>query len=757
MTVESRLKPAHHVEPLVEGVSGLWRSTGQDPNFWVLPPPGKKRHRGGWTRLICDLRLPTPADLAPYPAIDLATIDKSKLNPVLYVDDGNGFREDLCIALEVSNGGIDNLIRLPRRVRGLRFDPMNARGAFVLSGLRIRSLSLPAAVSEIARRMIAGLPESERAWRRYAPVALRYATRTKPARVWRTFFRSARPKPAPPSYKAWIDLIEAPNKPTTAAMRVGIAQFARRPLISIVMPVYDTPRVWLEAAVASVKAQAYENWELCLCDDHSSAPHIRPMLEAFVAGDPRIKLHRRTSNGRISAATNDAMALATGDYLTLMDHDDAIPDNALYEFARVLDEDDSVDFIYSDEDKVSIEGVRYEPFFKPDWSPEALEACMYTAHLALYRMDIVRKVGGFREACNGAQDYDFVLRYTEHVRNVRHVPKVLYHWRAIPGSTAQHMDNKDYVIDAAVRGLEDRARRTGELDFVRPGAYKGCFELRRKVRGTPLVSIVIPTAGRDSVIGGRSVDLAAACVESIRSLSTYGAIEIVAVDNGDLRPQTIEALAGHRVRTVTYGEPGFNVAAKMNLGARAATGEVLVFLNDDMAVITPDWIEAMLSVLQIDGVGAVGAKLLFETGQIQHAGVSVLHAGPDHIRRGYPGDDPGHFFSTVGNRNYLAVTGACMMVDRAEFERQGGFDERYAVNYNDIDLCLRIWEGGRRIVYCAQACLYHYESRNRARTVDPGELARFHERWRPVLPRDPYYGEWFEAMPPTFELDPVRF
>lgn len=440
-----------------------------------------------------------------------------------------------------------------------------------------------------------------------------------------------------------------------------------------------------------------------------------------------------------------------------MDHDDVLPDNALYEFVRVLNEDDTVDFLYSDEDKISVDDVRYDPFFKPDWSPETLESCMYTAHLALYRMDIVARIGGFRDACNGAQDYDFALRYTEHVRNVRHVPKVLYHWRAIPGSTAQTMDNKDYVVAAAVRGLEDRARRTGELDVVRPSSFKGCFDLRRKLRGRPLVSIVIPSAGRDSVVGGRNVDLLAACLASIRATSTYESIEIVVVDNGDLRAATQAALDRHGARSVTYAAKTFNVASKMNLGAAAARGEILVFLNDDITVVTPDWIEAMLAILQIPGVGAVGPKLLFETGEIQHAGISVVDATPDHIRRGYPGDDPGHFFSSVGNRNYLAVTGACAMVRKTDFEAVGGFDEGFPINYNDIDLCLRLWERGQRIVYCAQATLYHYESRNRDRSVDAVEQARFRERWAAKIPRDPYYGEWFEAVPPTFELDPARF
>ncbi|KQQ40950.1 glycosyl transferase [Methylobacterium sp. Leaf125] len=738
-TLRCRLDAVSQI--VAEGTPDTWRATGSDPHFRLWPPEGRRRHRGGWVRLRADL----------------TALDRTKLVPILYVDDGKGFRETLTIPLEADSSGVDNLVRLPRRVRGLRLDPMSGTGRFRLADVSLTYLGPVGAIAETARRRVQALPEAERAPTRLL-ARIHAAWREKgAAELWRDFRASARPRPVAASYTAWIDKVETPGRLSVAAMRAEIEGFRLRPRISIVMPVYNTPRRWLEAAIASVQAQAYPDWELCLCDDNSPDPQIWPLLQAFAAADPRIKLHRRTTNGRISAASNDAMALATGAYLTLMDHDDAIPDNALYEFVRILNADDSVDFIYSDEDKISIDGVRYEPFFKPDWSPEALESCMYTAHLALYRMDIVRRIGGFRDECNGAQDYDFALRYTEHVRNVVHVPKVLYHWRAIPGSTAQTMDNKDYVIAAAIRGLEDRARRTGELDFARASAFKGCFEMRRKLTARPRVSIVIPTAGRDSLVGGRTVDLLAACLDSVAAKSTYPDIEFVVVDNGDLRPSTEAALARHGARRVTWSEPIFNVAAKMNLGAAAASGEVLVFLNDDIAVITPDWIEALLAQLQIPGVGAVGPKLLFETGEIQHAGVSIIDATPDHVRRGYPGDDPGHYFSTVGSRNYLAVTGACVMVRRSDFDAIGGFDAGFAVNYNDVDLCLRLRERGLRSVYCAQASLYHYESRNRARTVDPDEHRRFRDRWAAKLPHDPYYGAWFEALPPTFELDPARF
>ena len=738
-----RIEPKGQLEP--EG-EGLWRSTGADPQFRLVRPGGGRlfrfRLKGGWVRL----------------RLDLEPVGTTKLVPLLYVDDGKGFREDAALRLELREaGGVDDLVRLPRRVRGIRLDPLAASGRFRLSRASLEPLSGPGAALQIARRLVARLPEAERRPAALLPRLARLAVSRPPAALWRDFWDSARPRPASASYAAWIERVERPALPTQEEMREAIAGFALRPRISIVMPVYNTPEPYLAAALASIRAQSYPDWELCLCDDASTAPHIAPMLARLAAEEPRVRLRTRAKNGGIVAASNDALALASGDWLTLIDHDDTIPPHALFALVAALNADPQTDFLYSDEDKITVDGARYEPFFKPDWSPETLEACMYTAHLALYRRDIVGQIGGFRAECEGAQDYDFVLRYTEHVRHVRHVPQVLYHWRAIPGSTAQAMDNKGYVVAAAIRALEDRARRTGGLGSVRPTAFAGSFHLRRTLRERPPVSIVIPTAGRDSVVRGQTVDLLAACLASIRATSTYEAIEIVAVDNGDLRPGTKAALERHGARAVTWDRPEFNVAAKMNRGARAATGAVLVFLNDDVEVITPDWIEAMLALLAIPGVGAVGAKLLFETGELQHVGVSVIDATPDHPRRSYPREDPGHFFSTAGNRNYLAVTGACVMVRRSDFEAVGGFDEDFAVNYNDVDLCLRLYERGLRSVYCAEAELFHYESRNRARTVDPAEHARFRARWAETLPRDPYYGEWFEALPPTFELDPARF
>ncbi|MBX9629207.1 MAG: glycosyltransferase family 2 protein [Burkholderiales bacterium] len=555
-------------------------------------------------------------------------------------------------------------------------------------------------------------------------------------------------------YAKWV----AATALTTAdieRMRESIDSFSRKPRFSIAVPVYNVDARWLESVVASVRAQVYPYWELCLADDASTEPHIRPMLERFCRDDARIRAVFRQQNGHISEATNSAIEIATGDYVVLVDNDDEIAPESLFEFARVIDREGLVDMIYSDEDKLSVGGDRFEPFFKPHWSPEYLETCMYTAHLACYRTDLFRAVGGFRKGYEGAQDYDFVLRFTERASRILHVEKVLYHWRVIPGSTALALGQKKYVVDAGCRALSDRLSRTGRDGVAQSSPYPGCFWIEEKVSGEPLVSIVIPSAGRDARIRGRATDLLVNCVKSLRSKTDYRNYEIIVVDNDDLRSTTRQFIEANGCRLVHFREP-FNVARKMNLGARESRGELLLFMNDDIEVINPEWLRRMIPLVQRAGVGVVGAKLLFESGKIQHVGVAFDDDGlPDHVLRGFHGDSQGYFFSVAGNRDFLAVTGACMLTPKPLFESIGGFDEAFAINYNDIDYCLKAHHAGYRSVYTPHARLYHFESQNRERVVAPQEIELFLQRWADTTKRDPYYGRMFRNKPPDFRLRPV--
>ena len=551
-------------------------------------------------------------------------------------------------------------------------------------------------------------------------------------------------------YENFIRLSE-PGPSELEELRCLALKLNYKPIFSIVVPVFNVEAKWLSAFIDSVLAQVYPFWELCIADDCSTEPHIHEILDQYAGQDNRIKIFYRNANGHISAATNSALSLAEGEFICLMDNDDEIAPNALYEFASLLNKDRSLDMIYSDEDKIDVSGKRYEPFFKPDWSPETLEGCMYTAHFACYRMSIVRDIGFFRSDYDGAQDYDFVLRFTEKTSKIGHIPKVLYHWRAIPGSTAATMDSKDYVLNAALSALEDRAIRVGSSGVAKLGPSKGCFSLEYELSSTPLVSIIIPSAGKTSIIRGRKVDLLTSVISSICQKSNYKNIEIIIVDNGDLTDKTKNALNQYPCNFVSFSGP-FNIASKMNLGAAKASGDYLLFMNDDVEVINSRWIESMLQLCQRDKIGVVGAKLYFEDGSLQHVGVVNAYGLPDHIHRGMPGNYPGYFFSAASNRNYLAVTGAVMMTKRSIFDDLEGFDINFQINYNDIDYCLRVFKKGFRIVFCAQAELFHYESSSRVRAVAPEEMELFKNRWSEFENCDPYYSAVFEPQPPNFNI-----
>ncbi|MCG5244515.1 glycosyltransferase [Methylorubrum extorquens] len=691
-----------------------WIATGPDPVFALGPADAVSALSGQRIRIRCR---------------------PDSVRPVLAVE-ARGEAEPRRYRLTVRADGTDDLIRLPRGTRALRLEAAEAGPRFRLDGVRIAPAGRIEAALLSTEKIIERLPPQERRPLRLLRRAVGLLRSVPPGEIWRRLTRAAQTGRPPASYAAWIQAVEAKALPSIETMRAQLAALSERPLISLLMAGGDDP-VQLGETVASLRAQVYPDWELCLAAAPSAA------LEALAAEDSRIRL-LLPGHGK-AASLDAALAQARGSYLATLEPGSRLAPQALLALVRQLAREPDLDLIYTDEDRIGPEGERCDPYFKPDWSPETLESSFYIGGLALYRTAGVRAAGGFPGESEGAADYDLALRVTERSDRVGHVAQVLCHRRAAA------LDP-----EAAARALAGRARRTGGLDAIRVLSASH-FALRRALATRPLVSLVIPTAGRDSLIGGRNIDLLVACLASIRETGTYDNIEIVAVDNGDLRPQTRAAVERFGARTVTWDKPVFNVAAKMNLGARAASGEVLVFLNDDISVLTPDWIEAMLAQLAIPGVGAVGPKLLFEDGSLQHAGVVFGEGLPDHVRRGFPGDDAGYHGSSLANRNTLAVTGACVMVRRADFEAIQGFDEGYAVNYNDIDLCLRLGERGLRTVYCAEASLHHYESRNRIPTVDPAEQARLRKRWGARLARDPYYPDPFGIRPPAFTLDAERF
>lgn len=470
-------------------------------------------------------------------------------------------------------------------------------------------------------------------------------------------------------------------------------------------------------------------------------------MEYYTRRDARINVVYRETNGHTSAATNSAPGLATGDFMCLVDDNDEISPEALFEFAALLNKFPDTDMIYSDEDRIDANGRRFGAFFKPDWSPEYLEGFPYTSRLACYRMNTARRIGGLRVGYEEVEEYDFILRFVEQTQKILHVPGILYHARVTPQSGSASVSAKNPAKKSAVTVLKNHLERLNITGTVKPLASLYGYDVRRDIIGNPLISIIIPTAGRSGIIFNRQADFIINCVNSIHDKSTYRHYQIIVVDNDDLNEYVLRAIESMGCKLVHFKE-GFNIAKKINLGSRHAEGEYLLLLNDDTEVISPDWLEAMLQLLQRPGVGAVGAKLYFASGKIQHVGVVLRNGLPYHVNRGSPGTSPGYFLSSAVNRNYLAVTGACMMTKRDLFQKIGGWDEDFPVNYNDIDYCLKLKETGYRTVFTPHARLYHFESQGREASVEPEEMERFEQLWGSGLTTDPYYPAQLRLLTP---------
>ncbi len=529
-------------------------------------------------------------------------------------------------------------------------------------------------------------------------------------------------------YEKWIRAYDTLADTDRDAIRAHILRLRERPLLSVVLTVYNTPERWLRLAIASVRAQLYENWELCIADDASPAPHVRPILAAAAADDPRIRVVYREKNGGIAAASNSALALATGSHVGLLDHDDELSEHALYVVAAALDGDPALDILYSDEDKLDENGRRCLPYFKPDWNPDLLLSQHYFTHFAVYRRALLDRIGGFRTGFDGSQDFDLVLRAVERTapERIRHLPFLLYHWRMIPGSTARVVGNKSYAVDASRRAIEDALRRRGTQARVGPGLLPDFLRVTYPVPDPePLVSILIPT--RDGV------PLLKTCVDSLFAKTAYRNYELLILDNGSVEPAThayLEALhADARVRVIPYSRP-FNFSAINNFGAKAARGELLCLLNNDVEAISPDWLTEMVGHGLRPEIGAVGARLLYPDHSLQHAGIVLGiggHAG--HFCKHVPATAPTMGLRTFVTQNMSAVTGACLLLRKAVFDQVQGFDEALAVVFNDVDLCLRIRACGYRIVWTPYATLFHHESATRGTGHTPEQAAQFEREW----------------------------
>ena len=520
--------------------------------------------------------------------------------------------------------------------------------------------------------------------------------------------------------------------------------FAYRPKISAVIPLYNTPSSFLKEMLDSLLEQTYQNVELCLADG-STDRSVGEIIRTQYGQDSRVKYQKLEKNLGISENTNAALAMAAGEYIMLADHDDIVAPDALYEIVKVLNDDPKTDIIYTDEDKVSMDGKKYYgPNFKSDFNIDLLRSVNYICHIFLVRKSIVDRIGGFNSRFDGAQDYDFILRCVEQTDRIRHIPKALYHWRAHPDSTAGNPQSKQYAVDAGRRALEEHYQRLNIPAVVENTDIFGIYRTVMKVQGNPMVSVII--------LNKDHIDDLEKCVTSIVEKTRYSDYEILVIENNSEHQETFdyyEELQARcdRVRVLTWTD-SFNYASINNFGARHARGDYLILLNNDIEVIAPGWMEEMLGYCQRRDVGIVGAKLFYPDDTIQHAGVVIGMGGiAGHILCRADGKEYGYNARLVTTQDISAVTAACLMISREDFDSIGGFDERYTVAFNDIDLCLKVREQGKMVVFNPYVTLYHYESKSRGLEDTPEKLERFRteveyfqQKWKDILKNgDPYY------------------
>ena len=541
-------------------------------------------------------------------------------------------------------------------------------------------------------------------------------------------------------YKKWIKI----NEPTAEELeKQRNTKFDYEPKISVLVPLYKTPRKFFEELIECMEEQTYTNWELCLAD---GSPEENANLHDLLKKDKRIKYKTLKENGGISINTNECIKMATGDFIALFDHDDILQKFALYEVVKTINKNPDVEFIYSDEDKITtLDKPRFDPYFKPDFAPDTLRSNNYICHFSVLKKELMDKLGGERPEFDGAQDYDLILRMSETTKNIVHIPKILYHWRVHENSTAKAGETaKPYAYEAGAKVVQAHIDRLGLKGKVKYGETLGMYRVKYEVVGNPKVSIVIPNKDYISTLK--------TCLKSIKKLTTYENYEIVIVENNSEKEETFEFYkkidGKDKIRVVYYPEKEFNYSAIINFGVKNSEGEYIVQLNNDTELLTPDWLEEMLGFAQREDVGAVGAELFYPDKTIQHAGVIIGIGGvAGHVFKDVPKGKHGYFSKDAMIQNLSAVTAACIMTPKSIYDEVGYMNEKYKVAFNDVDFCLKIRETGKLIVYNPYVQFIHYESKSRGFEDTPEkqarfktEIDRFNKNWIKVLEKgDPYY------------------
>ena len=558
-------------------------------------------------------------------------------------------------------------------------------------------------------------------------------------------------------YQEWYEK----NKPSEEELARQRKKKWKDPVvISVLVPAYRTPEVFLKQMMESVLLQTYPYLELCIADGSGTDDSVEKVVKEYQKKDPRVRYRRLEKNEGIAGNTNAAIEMASGEYLALFDHDDLLSPNALFEVASAI-EKEKADVIYTDEDKVTTDlSEHFQPHLKPDFNLDLLRSNNYICHFFVARQSVIRKAGGFRQEFDGAQDHDFIFRCVEEAGKIGHVPEILYHWRTHKASTADNPASKMYAFEAGRRAIEAHLKRTGTEGTVTHTPDLGFFRVQYPVHGEPLVSIIIPNKDEKEALH--------ACIASIKEKTKYQNYEIIIVENNSTSEEIFayyeELKKDPKIRVIRW-EKEFNYSAINNYGARYANGEYLLFLNNDVTVITEGWLTEMLGMCQRREVGAVGVKLLYPDDTIQHAGCVIGIGGiAGHMFVNMPANRTGYLHKASILQDMSAVTAACMMMKKAAFEEVGGFTEELSVAFNDVDLCLKVRETGRLIVYDPYVQLYHMESKTRGAEDSQEKVRRFQEEieyirchWIDILKKgDPYYNKNLSLSKWNYSLRPLK-
>jgi glycosyltransferase involved in cell wall biosynthesis len=728
----------YSLEPLsgvrLLGEVGHFVSLDQDPQLILELTNGKVK--SGWMNLTLLLELP-----------------ENHSDTVFYFDNGQGFKESNKTTIPLFNNELtETQFEIPTGTKRIRFDPCDCTGEF-----RIKVFNLkPITQISLLRKAI------KSSTRNITSIQSLVSITKKGYSLLKTGGLNALAEkiydPSSESYTLWVKRYDTLNEADRFAIKKSVSTFTYTPLISVVMPTYNTQEKWLRAAIESVQAQLYENWELCIADDCSADENVRKIIKECAAEDSRIKYVFREVNGHISAASNSALSIATGEFVALLDHDDLLAETALYRVAQALNQNPSYDIIYSDEDKVDEDNCRYDPYFKPDWNPDLLVAQNYLSHLSIIRKSMLNEFGGFRVGFEGSQDWDMALRITRSApaNSIIHIPYILYHWRAVPGSTAKAVDQKAYITESQYKTIESHFKALQIPVEIKQNEINYWNVNYPIPDPQPLVSIIIPTKNQKVLLEK--------CINSIVTKTDYSNYEIIVIDNhsdeDEAKTYLRSILANPIIKVLEFKE-NFNFSRINNYAVSQAKGDLIVFMNNDIEILANDWLIEMLSLAIRDGTGAVGAKLLYPNKTIQHAGVILGVGGvANHAYLGAPADVVGQMGRARIVQNMSAVTAACLVVEKKKFLEVGGFNEiDLKIAFNDVDFCLKLLKAGYRNVWTPNSVFIHHESISRGQEDTPAKQARFAsevqymlDNWKDILVNDPAYNPNLSIQRADFSL-----